>query len=229
MASTSKMDDKLSTKRKRKTEPKKWSEREVNDILNYMRVHRNIEKPTAQIYYRKLIDESKLDATWNLVRFKVKGGWQKADAHRKSIMAGEEDGDEIDDTTLRAKLEMEVVGRESLESRSSLDMLHCEDESTTEPLFTSGIEDLSQVASMDANRRKFQEDRLWVERETLKLQQEQFLWAKEVEERKMRLEEQQFKLEERRIALEEQRREADFQLKQLELELKYFFSLKAFH
>ncbi|XP_032290866.1 ensconsin isoform X2 [Drosophila virilis] len=162
-------------------------------------------------------------------------------------MAGEEDGDEIDDTTLRAKLvrlcphyeklsdifsvrkEMEVVGRESLESRSSLDMLHCEDESTTEPLFTSGIEDLSQVASMDANRRKFQEDRLWVERETLKLQQEQFLWAKEVEERKMRLEEQQFKLEERRIALEEQRREADFQLKQLELELKYFFSLKAFH
>ncbi|XP_030570481.1 uncharacterized protein LOC115769696 isoform X2 [Drosophila novamexicana] len=130
-----------------------------------MRVHSNIEKPTAQIYYRKLIDETKLDATWNLVRFKVrhlKGGWQKADAHRKSIVAGGEESDKIDETTLQAKLlrmcphyeqlsdifsvrkQMEMVVRDSQGSWSSLDMSHCEDESTTDPPITSGIGDLSQ-------------------------------------------------------------------------------------
>ncbi|KAM8702539.1 hypothetical protein ACLKA7_005655 [Drosophila subpalustris] len=55
---------------KRLSEPKKWSDKEVGEILNYMQVHRNIEKPTAQVYYKKLLEQTKIEATWNLVRYK---------------------------------------------------------------------------------------------------------------------------------------------------------------
>ncbi|KAM8701728.1 hypothetical protein ACLKA7_001020 [Drosophila subpalustris] len=65
----------------------------------------NLEKPTAQIYYNKLIAATNIDATWNLVRFKIrhlKTGWQNADAFSKSTGAGLEEGDV--ETTIRAKL-----------------------------------------------------------------------------------------------------------------------------
>ncbi|KAM8702304.1 hypothetical protein ACLKA7_007646 [Drosophila subpalustris] len=67
-------------------------------------------KPTAQIYYNKLIAATNIDATWNLVRFKVrhlKTGWQKAKAFSKSTGAGLEEGDV--ETTIRGKAKYKYV------------------------------------------------------------------------------------------------------------------------
>lgn len=47
--------------------------------------------PTAQYYYKKCIEKTKIDATWDLVRWKVrhlKMGFKKAEDWRKSTGAG---------------------------------------------------------------------------------------------------------------------------------------------
>ncbi|KAL7726167.1 hypothetical protein ACLKA6_002669 [Drosophila palustris] len=258
----------VDTKRRtpeRLSEPKKWSDKEVGEILNYMQVHRNIEKPTAQIYYKKLLEQTKIEVTWNLVRYKVRHlrtGWQKANLFSKSTGAGVEEGDA--ETTVRAKLlkmcpyydqlddiysggkDVNVVVVES-EDRPlwTSDNSVVDQESIVEALFLIELDDssnlndsnftelsfvektkmkarktsLAQLVSIESNLSQFREDRL--------KQVDQFVWNKELEERKLRLEEdrkemdeRKLRLEERQMDLKEKQADNEFKLKQQELEQK---------
>ncbi|KAL7745029.1 hypothetical protein ACLKA6_007291 [Drosophila palustris] len=247
------------------SEPKKWSDKEVGEILNYMQVHRNIEKPTAQIYYKKLLEQTKIEATWNLVRYKVRHlrtGWKKANLFSKSTGAGVEEGDA--ETTVRAKLlkmcpyydqlddiysggkdvnvvvvesedrplwtsDNSVVDQESIVEAPFLieldDSSNLNDSNFTELSFVEKTKmkaqktSLAQLVSIESNRSQFREDRL--------KQVDQFVWNKELEERKLRLEEdikemdeRKLRLEERQMDLKEKQADNEFKLKQQELEQK---------
>ncbi|KAM8702561.1 hypothetical protein ACLKA7_005677 [Drosophila subpalustris] len=223
-----------------------------------MQVHRYLEKPTAQIYYNKLIAATNIDATWNLLRFKVrhlKTGWQKADAFSKSTGAGLEEGDV--ETTIRAKLlkmcphydqlddiyssskEINVIVVESSqyqESKSTIEpsMTPIEEESLMDAMLATQMENSMEANDLDASfvektKRKvqnnslaqeFRDKRLVLETDSLKLNQEKFLWAKEMEQRKLDLEERKLNFEERKLNLEELRIQNDFKLKERELEMK---------
>ncbi|XP_067638718.1 trichohyalin-like isoform X2 [Eurosta solidaginis] len=60
------------TKRKRQHPNKKWTDRDVLQIIDFLQEEEEIEQPTAQIYYRRFLEKSQLDATWELVRWKVR-------------------------------------------------------------------------------------------------------------------------------------------------------------
>ncbi|XP_036340160.1 uncharacterized protein LOC118749467 [Rhagoletis pomonella] len=92
-------------KRKRENEVKKWTEDEMKKVLSYMQGHRNIEKPTAQLYDKKLLEETKIDATWNMLNCKarhLKGTLQNVDGWSDSTAAGL--GDDENLTTIRKKV-----------------------------------------------------------------------------------------------------------------------------
>ncbi|XP_037813671.1 uncharacterized protein LOC119604858 [Lucilia sericata] len=83
-------------KRKRENEVKKWTDEDIKKVLCYMQAHRNIEKPTARMYYEKLLEETKLDANWNILKCKVrylKGTLQKAESWRRKAGVRMENGD----------------------------------------------------------------------------------------------------------------------------------------
>ncbi|KAL7724738.1 hypothetical protein ACLKA6_019807 [Drosophila palustris] len=79
---------------------------------------------------------------------------------------------------------------------------------------------LAQVAAIEESRKEFRDKRLVLETDSLKLNQEKFLWAKEMEQRKLDLEERKLNFEERKLNLEELRIQNDFKLKERELEMK---------
>ncbi|XP_037933943.1 uncharacterized protein LOC119672194 [Teleopsis dalmanni] len=67
----------------------------------------NFEKPTAQIYYKKLLEVTKIDTTWDLVRFKMryfKQSFVKANNWRKSTGAGLLDDEEV--TSIKDKVKL---------------------------------------------------------------------------------------------------------------------------
>ncbi|XP_037946998.1 uncharacterized protein LOC119678949 [Teleopsis dalmanni] len=59
-------------KRKRDRPIKKWSEEENMAILDYIYENGNFEKPTAKLYYLKLLNDIKIDSTWDLVKYKMR-------------------------------------------------------------------------------------------------------------------------------------------------------------
>ncbi|XP_050321886.1 uncharacterized protein LOC126754058 [Bactrocera neohumeralis] len=82
-------------KRRREKEVKKWTEAEIKAVLSYMQNHRNVEKPTAKIYYSKLLAATKIEATWNILKCKIrylKSQMKSADHWLNSTGAGVEDG-----------------------------------------------------------------------------------------------------------------------------------------
>ncbi|KAL7726306.1 hypothetical protein ACLKA6_010213 [Drosophila palustris] len=91
---------------------KRWSDIEVKNMLDYVRSHTNFEKPTARLYYLKLLEETKIETKWNLARSKMrhlKALFVKANDFLNSTGAGveDEDGDltiqVVDDTTLESE------------------------------------------------------------------------------------------------------------------------------
>ncbi|XP_050322719.1 uncharacterized protein LOC126754642 [Bactrocera neohumeralis] len=61
-----------------------------------MQDHRNVEKPTAKIYYSKLLAVTKIEATWNILKCKIrylKSQMKSAEHWLNSTGAGVEDGD----------------------------------------------------------------------------------------------------------------------------------------
>ncbi|XP_049314825.1 uncharacterized protein LOC125778958 [Bactrocera dorsalis] len=61
-----------------------------------MQDHRNVEKPTARIYYTKLLAVTKIEATWNILKCKIrylKSQMKSAEHWLNSTGAGVEDGD----------------------------------------------------------------------------------------------------------------------------------------
>ncbi|KAL7726299.1 hypothetical protein ACLKA6_010207 [Drosophila palustris] len=65
-------------------------------MLDYVRSHTNFEKPTARLYYLKLLEETKIETKWNLARSKMrhlKALFVKANDFLNSTGAGDEDGD----------------------------------------------------------------------------------------------------------------------------------------
>ncbi|KAM8701729.1 hypothetical protein ACLKA7_001021 [Drosophila subpalustris] len=79
---------------------------------------------------------------------------------------------------------------------------------------------LARVAAIEESRKEFGDKQLVLETDSLKLNQEKFLWAKEMEQRKLDLEERKLNFEERKLNLEELRIQNDFKLKERKLEMK---------
>ncbi|XP_017493732.1 PREDICTED: uncharacterized protein LOC108381846 [Rhagoletis zephyria] len=86
------METKIIKKKIKREKPnKKWTLEEVNTILNYLMDSQEIEKPTAQIFYKKLIEKTGINATWELIRWKVrhlKSTYKDASDWRSSTGAG---------------------------------------------------------------------------------------------------------------------------------------------
>ena len=102
---------------------KRWSDIEVKNMLDYVRSHTNFEvslhietyahvcnymsksqKPTARLYYLKLLEETKIETKWNLARCKMrhlKTLFVKANEFLNSTGAGVEDED--GDLTIQGK------------------------------------------------------------------------------------------------------------------------------
>ncbi|KAI8126644.1 hypothetical protein FF38_03737 [Lucilia cuprina] len=85
-------------KRKReKLNNKRWTDAEIKQLLEYLQERQGFEKPTAQIFYRKFLQVTELDASWDIVRWKVKNlksNYNKAETWRKSTGAGLLEADE---------------------------------------------------------------------------------------------------------------------------------------
>ncbi|XP_053965350.1 uncharacterized protein LOC128867832 [Anastrepha ludens] len=82
-------------KRLRKIPNKKWSEKEVDIILDYILQASVFELPSAQAYYRELIKQTGIDAEWNLLRWKVRNmriSLRKANDWLKSTECEQLDG-----------------------------------------------------------------------------------------------------------------------------------------
>ncbi|KAL7723247.1 hypothetical protein ACLKA6_018973 [Drosophila palustris] len=74
-------------------------------MLDYVRSHTNFEKPTARLYYLKLLEETKIETKWNLARCKMrhlKALFVKANDFLNSTGAGVEDED--GDLTIQEKI-----------------------------------------------------------------------------------------------------------------------------
>ncbi|KAI8129900.1 hypothetical protein FF38_00825 [Lucilia cuprina] len=66
---------------------KRWSDTETKQLLEYLLEQEEFEKPTAQIFYRKFLNASNLEATWDLCRWKtksLKSTYKKAETWRRS-------------------------------------------------------------------------------------------------------------------------------------------------
>ncbi|KAL7725600.1 hypothetical protein ACLKA6_008012 [Drosophila palustris] len=226
-----------------------WKCRELagnrySDAINCRQVT-NIEKPNAQIYYKKLLEDTKIEATWNLVRYKVRHlrtGWQKANAFSKSTGAGVEEGDS--ENTVRGNCPLWTSDNAVADQESSLeapffvefvDSSGLNDSNSTELSFVANTSmkaqktSVGQLVAIESSRSKFggSEDRSKIDRESLNLQVDQFLWSKKIEERKLKLEEARKEMDERKLLLEERHMdlkekqvENEFKLKQQELEQK---------
>ncbi|XP_018792841.1 PREDICTED: uncharacterized protein LOC108971323 [Bactrocera latifrons] len=59
-------------KRVRTVPYRKWSSEEQQKLITYMRDNRPIEKPTAQVYYKKILETQNLRLDWSLVRLKAR-------------------------------------------------------------------------------------------------------------------------------------------------------------
>uniref|UniRef100_A0A0K8UMH0 Uncharacterized protein n=3 Tax=Bactrocera latifrons TaxID=174628 RepID=A0A0K8UMH0_BACLA len=59
-------------KKKRQQPNKKWKEWEVLLIIDYLKKEPEFEAPTARFYYKRFLEKSQLDASWELVRWKVR-------------------------------------------------------------------------------------------------------------------------------------------------------------
>ncbi|XP_054744767.1 uncharacterized protein LOC129249139 [Anastrepha obliqua] len=51
---------------------KKWTQDEISKIIDYIIQYGNLEKPTARIYYEAFLKISPIDATWDLIKWKVR-------------------------------------------------------------------------------------------------------------------------------------------------------------
>ncbi|XP_034486983.1 uncharacterized protein LOC117791362 isoform X2 [Drosophila innubila] len=204
--------------------------------------YRDFQKPTAQSYYRNLISATKIDATWNLIRYKVrhlKNGWQKAETYRKSAGDEMEEGD-----ALRAKLikicphydqlnsifsggnKIEVIVCDSQGSQGSIvltnDMPQYEEESTINPPIT--MDDFPDAEFLEKANEETENcyitELMSMEASRTKFRQDRLKLERET----LKLQREQFlfakEVEERKLKLEERRIENDFKLKQLELEQK---------
>ncbi|XP_055381434.1 uncharacterized protein LOC129612017 [Condylostylus longicornis] len=66
---------------------KKWMDAEVNEIINYIEREKEFEKPTGRVYYTKLLKNSNMNVTWDLLKWKVRNlklSYIKAEAWRIS-------------------------------------------------------------------------------------------------------------------------------------------------
>ncbi|XP_039969659.1 putative ankyrin repeat protein RF_0987 isoform X2 [Bactrocera tryoni] len=76
---------------KRERPNKKWTKEEINKLLDFLEEADEIEAPTAQFFYKKCIQVKGIEATWDLLRWKVrhlKSTFNKANDYRTSTGAG---------------------------------------------------------------------------------------------------------------------------------------------
>ncbi|KAL7739121.1 hypothetical protein ACLKA6_001036 [Drosophila palustris] len=58
--------------RQRENETKRWSDNETKRMLEYIQSHTKFEKPTARVFYTKLLEETKINTKWHLARCKMR-------------------------------------------------------------------------------------------------------------------------------------------------------------
>nr|XP_014089192.1 uncharacterized protein LOC106616818 [Bactrocera oleae]XP_036217823.1 uncharacterized protein LOC106616818 [Bactrocera oleae]XP_036217824.1 uncharacterized protein LOC106616818 [Bactrocera oleae] len=51
---------------------KRWTQSEISKIIDYITEHGNLEKPTARAYYETFLQITPIDATWDLIKWKVR-------------------------------------------------------------------------------------------------------------------------------------------------------------
>ncbi|XP_067625572.1 uncharacterized protein [Eurosta solidaginis] len=51
---------------------KRWTPAEISQIIDYMTEFTNVEKPTARAYYENMLKVYPIDATWDLIKWKVR-------------------------------------------------------------------------------------------------------------------------------------------------------------
>ncbi|XP_070069898.1 calponin homology domain-containing protein DDB_G0272472-like [Drosophila takahashii] len=232
------MEEKPSRKRTREVETKRWSESEVDKILDYMLEHKNVEKPTAQLYYKKLLETTKIDASWNSLRFKVrhlKLAWRKAEDFCRSTGAGIEEEDS--ETTIEAKIlkmcpkyyllrsiffvekDLDIVVHESQNYEGSIIEIPEEkvDIDIASDLSFEGKTKrktektaIAKLQEMDSERMKFRQD-------TLALEREKFMWSKELENRKLEIEEKRLDNDMKKLKMELEHKE---RMLKMELDMK---------
>ncbi|XP_054090164.1 uncharacterized protein LOC128922709 [Zeugodacus cucurbitae] len=81
---------------KRERPNKKWTNEEINKLLDFLEEADEIEAPTAQFFYKKCIVVKGIEATWDLLRWKVrhlKSTFKKANDYRTSTGAGVDEMD----------------------------------------------------------------------------------------------------------------------------------------
>ncbi|XP_065354146.1 uncharacterized protein LOC135948677 [Calliphora vicina] len=64
--------EKKTRKRNRFNPVKKWDHNDEAAIINFLKQHREFEKPTARMYYTKFTSENAMDIYWKLVYYKVR-------------------------------------------------------------------------------------------------------------------------------------------------------------
>ncbi|XP_049302020.1 uncharacterized protein LOC125775437 [Bactrocera dorsalis] len=79
------------TNEKRERPNKKWTKEEINKLLDFLEEADEIEAPTAQFFYKKCIVVKGIEATWDLLWWKVrhlKSTYKRANDYRTSTGAG---------------------------------------------------------------------------------------------------------------------------------------------
>ncbi|KAM7355936.1 uncharacterized protein ACRADG_001844 [Cochliomyia hominivorax] len=69
---------------------KKWADTEIQKLLKYLLEQQEFEKPTAQVFYRTFLATCDIDATWDIIRWKVrylKTTYIKAESWRRTTEA----------------------------------------------------------------------------------------------------------------------------------------------
>ncbi|XP_067622612.1 uncharacterized protein [Eurosta solidaginis] len=226
-------------KRKREKESKQWTEAEIRKILAYMQMNSNVAKPTARLYYEKLIEATGIDATWNLLKCKIhhlKGTLQKANDFINSTDAGLQ-GDDGTATVQEKMLKIcphyyqlaEIFSPYAQIENSPVNAAHFDDldEADYKPFDMIDYKDTSFLLSDEpttssaANtlpkKAKFSEQKTCADKFS-EMEAERINFRNE----QLKLEREKFewskKLDEKKLELERQKQRDEFELKKLELE-----------
>ncbi|XP_046802110.1 uncharacterized protein LOC124418777 isoform X2 [Lucilia cuprina] len=212
------------SQRVRTNPTKKWNLEEEKSLIEFLIANREIEKPTAQAYYKRFSVETKVEVDWKLIRSKVRNmrtSYNKAKGWEGSTGAGSMDGE-----TMKASLikmctffyELDdifgsrIVDNAVIDDSLSSDNFDCTDACIEESLHKE-IENVASTSKKGIYSRTALSD-------ILQMQTEMLNFKKERAEKELTLKEKEFSLKEREIGLREKEIESNELIKVKELEMK---------
>ncbi|XP_067614036.1 chromatin assembly factor 1 subunit A-like [Eurosta solidaginis] len=96
--------NKVKSKRIRCNPTRRWTVADEKCLIEFLLENRLLEKPSAQVYYKRFCEEKNVTMEWKLVRAKVRNmrsGYNKANAWEGSTGGGSMTGDTIEGTLLK--------------------------------------------------------------------------------------------------------------------------------